>query len=138
MTKISGKYLGDLRCSAIHLNSQSEILSDAPTDNHGKGEKFSPTDLMATSLAMCMMTIMGIEANKKQIDLGKISFDLNKLMGSNPRKIKKVEIEFKFNKTFSKEEQKIIEEAAKNCPVALSLSTDITQEVIFKYAQEAF
>lgn len=134
MTKISGKYLGDLRCSATHLNSQSEILSDAPTDNHGKGEKFSPTDLMATSLALCMMTIMGIEANKHQIELGEISFDLNKLMGSNPRKIKKVKIEFNFKKTFSEEEQKIIEEAAKNCPVALSFSTDITQEVIFKYA----
>jgi uncharacterized OsmC-like protein len=127
-------YLGELRTESIHLNSSSKIITDAPTDNQGKGEAFSPTDLIATALGSCMLTIIGIKARDTNIDLGNTTIDITKIMSSNPRKISEVVVEFNFKgKTFSEKEKKIIENTAKTCPVALSLDKNINQTLIFNF-----
>lgn len=127
-------YLGDLRTRMTHSNSGTVIQSDAPTDNHGKGELFSPTDLTATSLAACMITVMGISANGHAFTLGEVTADIQKIMASNPRRIDKIQIDFVFPQSNYDEKQKeILKKAALNCPVAKSLHPDISQEVTFKF-----
>jgi len=134
MAHYKGKYLGELRTSLIHIKSKSEVITDAPTDNHGKGEAFSPTDLTSAALASCMATIMGIFANKHDINLPKFSYEIEKTMSSNPRRIQKIKIHFTFeNNNLSDEEKLKLERAAKTCPVALSLHPDITQETSFTF-----
>jgi uncharacterized OsmC-like protein len=124
------KYLGHLRTEATHLKSGNKILTDAPLDNKGKGEAFSPTDLAATSLASCIMTIMGIAAQTHDIDMDGTFATVNKIMAADPRRIAKIEIEITMPpKEFSKKERKILEKAAHHCPVALSLN-DKTEEII--------
>lgn len=128
------KYLGSLRTEAIHLKSGEKIITDAPTDNHGKGEAFSPTDLVATALASCMVSIMGIQANTSNIQLGDIDAEITKIMGTNPRKIAEIIVTISFNNhQYSDKEKKILENAAKTCPAALSLHPDIIQTVTFNY-----
>jgi len=123
-------YKGDLRTEAVHLKSGNVILTDAPTDNEGKGEAFSPTDLAATSLASCILTIMGIAAQKHDLDISGSKADVNKIMASNPRRIKTIEINITMPANdYSVKEKKILEAAAHHCPVAMSLS-DNTKEVI--------
>lgn len=130
-------YTGSLRTEMIHEGSGAEIQSDAPRDNHGKGEAFSPTDLCAVSLASCMITVMGIHANK----MGWEDFDVDgtaeKIMQGSPRRIERISIELRV--TLSSElntdkNQKSLIRAAKECPVALSLHPDIIQElkIVFK------
>lgn len=123
-------YKGGLRTEAVHLKSGNVILTDAPTDNEGKGEAFSPTDLAATSLASCILTIMGIAAQKHDIDISGSKADVNKIMASNPRRIKTIEINITMPANdYSAKDKKILEAAAHHCPVAMSLS-DNTEEVI--------
>lgn len=134
MTTSTVKYLGSLRTEATHLRSNSIIYTDAPVDNHGKGEKFSPTDLVATALASCMISIMGIQANTSNITLGEIDAEITKIMSSNPRKIAEIVVVIRFsNHDYTEREKTILMNAAKTCPVALSLHPDIKQTVTFNF-----
>jgi uncharacterized OsmC-like protein len=125
-------YLGELRVQATHLKSGETMMTDAPTDNNGKGEAFSPTDTVATALATCMLTIMGIRAEKKNINLQGATADITKTMGDNPRCISKIEITITMPKIGVEENfQELLEMAAKSCPVAQSLHPNIEQVVHF-------
>jgi uncharacterized OsmC-like protein len=127
-------YQGELRTEATHLQSGQVIVSDAPVDNLGKGAAFSPSDLVATALGSCMLTLMGIAANEHQIVLAEIKADVTKIMASNPRRIGAVEITIAIHDTgFSHKEKQILEIAALTCPVARSLSSEIVQNVEFRY-----
>ena len=126
-------YLGDLRCEAEHLQSGTKILSDAPTDNHGKGEKFSPTDLCATSLAECALTTIAILGKDLNINIDGAYCNLQKIMLPNPRRIGKVVCEFVFEKSYTEQEKEFIEKTAHNCPVAKSLHPDLVQRMSFIY-----
>lgn len=127
-------YLGSLRTRATHLNSGNEIITDAPPDNKGKGEAFSPTDLMATSLASCMMTLMGIKANENDIFIDDIKVDVAKEMEANPRKIGAIRLDFEISGPNLTDAQKaLLEDAALNCPVALSIDPLIKKDVNFEY-----
>lgn len=127
-------YQGNLRTSAIHLKSGSELITDAPVDNRGKGKAFSPTDLVATALGSCMLTIIGIRANDNGIKLGKIEVEITKIMGDNPRKIDEIIIDIQFlNGHYSAQEKQLLETAAKTCPVALSLNAELKQTVTLSF-----
>jgi len=119
-------YLGGLRTEAEHLKSGTKIVTDAPTDNNGKGEAFSPTDLVATALGSCMITIMGISARNHDIDMEGTEVTINKIMASDPRRIGNVEVKITMpaNK-YSTKERKILEAAAKGCPVGRSIQEGI-------------
>lgn len=128
------KYLGNLRTEAEHLGSGEKIITEAPPDNNGKGEFFSPTDLMATSLGSCMLTIMGIAAQIHIINIEGTTVGIAKNMEANPRRIGEVVIAFKMPKhNYSDKEKAILENAALNCPVAKSVSADLKQTVVFNY-----
>lgn len=129
------KYLGSLRTEAMHTKSGKEFVTDAPMDNNGKGEAFSPTDLCATSLASCAITIMGIKANNTGIDLGDIHADVYKVMASNPRRILEVRIQFHISGQYTEEEKRSLEIAGRNCPVAKSLHPDLIQDLHFVWSQ---
>lgn len=123
-------YTGGLRTEAKHLKSGQTIITDAPTDNQGKGEAFSPTDLAATSFASCSLTIMGIAAQSRDIDMEGAYAEVTKVMGSDPRRIARIEIQMYMpDKAYTDSEKKILEKAARHCPVAMSLS-DNTEELI--------
>lgn len=128
-------YLGNLRTSATHVRSGNSMLTDAPVDNQGKGEYFSPTDTVATAVATCMLTTMGIAANAHGIALDDCRADSTKFMAANPRRISKVEINIYFSPEiiYTEKQRHILELAAKSCPVALSLHPDIEQVVRFHY-----
>ncbi len=131
------QYLGALRTKATHLKSGIELITDAPTDNQGKGESFSPTDMLATSLASCMITIMGIKARDNNIDMEGATAHVEKIMISNPRRIAKVNINLEMpEKQFSKEQRAILEEAAKGCPVCRSISPDLKVSLQFVWAKK--
>jgi putative redox protein len=126
----NGTYLGDLRVEVTHLKSGKTIISDAPPDNQGKGESFSPTDLMSVSLGTCMLTIMGIAARTNKINIEGTKMKVSKVMGSNPRRVIEVHIEFEMpSGNFSEKEKDILKNAAVTCPVAKSLHSDIIQGV---------
>jgi putative redox protein len=126
-------YLGDLRTSATHIQSNSVIETDAPIDNQGKGARFSPTDLVATALSSCMLTIMGIAANTHNIDITNTQCNVEKIMESAPRRIGKINIEVHFpkNNTYSEKEKMILEKAALTCPVMESLHPDCIKNIQF-------
>lgn len=126
-------YIGGLRCSAEHLQSGTVIESDAPTDNHGKGEKFSPTDLCATSLAECALTTIAILGRDKNINIEGAYSNVQKIMAANPRRISEIVCEFVFPHHFTEEEKAFIEETAYNCPVSKSLHPDLKQSLSFIY-----
>jgi len=127
-------YLDTLRTEATHIQSGTSILTDAPTDNQGKGQYFSPTDLLATSLASCMLTIMGIAANNHRIQMGLPEAEVLKVMASSPRRVQEIQILIHFPQSnLSEKSKSILEKAALSCPVALSLNEEIKQKVSFKY-----
>lgn len=127
-------YQGELRNSAIHLRSGNTLTTDAPVDNKGRGEAFSPTDLLCTSLATCMMTIIGISAAAKEIKLGKVEASIEKVMASDPRRVSEIHIMLEIqNMNYTDREKSILENAALTCPVAKSLHPDILQHVVFNY-----
>jgi uncharacterized OsmC-like protein len=126
-------YKGDLRTVSVHLRSGNEIITDAPVDNNGKGEAFSPTDTVATALASCMLTIMGVKANAKSIDISGASADVTKTMGVNPRRITKIQIIFSLPIDFDIATKTILEKAALTCPVFYSLNNDIEKDITFKW-----
>lgn len=126
-------YLGDLRTSSIHVQSGTEILSDAPVDNNGKGEAFSPTDTVANALASCMMTIMGIKARDMNVDLNHSTASVTKIMNAEPRRIGAIEIVFEMVGTTDQKNKTILERAAMTCPVFLSLNNEIEKRITFNW-----
>ena len=135
MTTSTVTYQGDLRTQAIHLQSNNHIITDAPIDNHGKGEAFSPTDLLATSLASCMLTIMGIKADSMDLDIAGTKAEVTKVMATEPRRVSEVHVSIYLTQTFDERTQKVLEQAALSCPVAKSIHPDIQQVVNFHYAE---
>ena len=134
MITIETKYPGDLRTHATHVRSGSTLITDAPLDNQGKGEAFSPTDLLATSLGSCAMTIIGIAAKTHGFNVDGTAIRITKIMADNPRRVGEVVVEFDFPKNnYSSKEKAIIENAARTCPVAKSLHPDLKQTVIFNF-----
>lgn len=129
------KYLGNLRTESTHVQSGNTFITDAPLDNHGKGEYFSPTDTVCSALGSCMLTLMGIAANTHHIQLAEITVDILKHMASDPRRIAAIDLDIYFTQNFSEKEMKILETAAINCPVAKSLHPDIQQNVNFYYPE---
>ncbi len=128
-------YHGELRTSAIHLQSGKEIITDAPTDNQGKGEAFSPTDLLATSLASCMLTIMGIKARDAGLSIKGCSAEATKVMAANPRRVSEIRIimDMVNGQIYSTKEKRLLEGAAKTCPVAFSIHPEIKIDLSFKW-----
>ena len=126
-------YLGDLRTSSTHLQSGTEILSDAPLDNNGKGEAFSPTDSVANALASCMMTIMGIKACEMNVDLQGSTAAVTKIMNAEPRRIGAIEIYFDMVGTTDQKNKTILERSAMSCPVFLSLHPEIEKRITFDW-----
>lgn len=119
-------YKGDLQTEGLHLKSGERIVTDAPIDNNGKGSAFSPTDLLCASLASCMITLMGITAESKEIRLGAIESKITKTMASNPRRVAEIRIDLTIqNLNYSEKEKSILENAALTCPVAKSIHPDI-------------
>ncbi len=130
MAKIKVEYLGNLRTNAIHLPSGNELMTDAPIDNKGKGEYFSPTDLIGASLLTCMITVMGIWANENEIPFQILSSEVDKKMTGNPRRIAELIVNIKIKEEGQSEKQRaILIKAAEECPVAYSLHPDINQEL---------
>ena len=133
MNTFEVKYDGNLRTTAVHLESGSKINTDAPKDNHGLGEKFSPTDMLCSSLASCILTIMAIAVEKNGIDIKNTIATVKKTMASNPRRISKIDINLVFPRDYDSKIKTILERAAKNCPVHHSLSEKIEKNISFKY-----
>ena len=128
------EYQGNLRTEAKHLKSGKIIVTDAPTDNNGKGEAFSPTDLVSAALSSCMMTIMGMVAEREEIDLTGLRSEVVKIMTASPRKIGEIQITFNHPTLNATEVQKQkLRNAALTCPVALSLSDSVKQTVVFNF-----
>ena len=127
-------YIGELRTEAVHNLSGNKLTTDAPPDNQGKGEFFSPTDLLATSLGACMLTIMGISANLHGFNINDTRVSVTKIMGSNPRRVVEIKVDFLFPPhNYSPKERKILIAAAKECPVAKSLHPELKQTIQFNF-----
>ncbi|MFY7880215.1 MAG: OsmC family protein [Lacibacter sp.] len=129
------EYEGSLRTVATHLQSGTTIETDAPVDNQGKGERFSPTDLVATALGSCMLTIMGIKARDMDIDIKGVTIEVQKNMKADPRRIGSVDLVFHFPQSIQLDEKQktILRNAALTCPVAKSLHPDLEQNVVFNW-----
>jgi len=127
------RYHGDLRTIATHLDSGSEISTDAPKDNHGLGETFSPTDIVCSALASCILTVMAIAVEKNDVDIKNTTAIVKKTMGNNPRRIVKIEIDLIFPKEYDSKTRTILERAAHNCPVHHGLSERIEKDISFTY-----
>jgi len=137
MPTIHTTYIGDLRTEAVHIQSGEKIITDAPTDNQGRGEAFSPTDLATASLASCMLTIMGIAANTHGFNIDGTKADVTKIMASNPRRIGQIDIHLWFPpNNYSEKEKKLIERSAFSCPVFLSLHPDLEKNIHFHFNEQ--
>jgi putative redox protein len=136
MPTIKTIYAGNLRTEATHVASGNTLITDAPVDNNGKGEAFSPTDLTCASLGSCMMTIMGIVAEREGIELKGTEMEITKTMAANPRRISKIQVDFTLvsREPLTEVQKEKLERAARTCPVALSLHPDIEQEANFNWA----
>lgn len=127
-------YLGDLRTECEHVKSGDKFITDAPTDNNGKGEAFSPTDTVATALASCMLTVMGIKAKQMEgVELKGSTAEVTKIMKAEPRRIARVEIKLNLQGVQTEKEKKILENTAKTCPVLNSLHPDMEKEIVFNW-----
>ena len=134
MSLMRVEYQGNLRTSAQHLDSGNQIITDAPKDNNGNGEAFSPTDLLSSSLASCMLTIAAMKARSLGIDLSGVKVGIEKKMGANPRKVSEIVLEFDWNgldQSLSPEVLLVLKEAALTCPVALSLDPSVKKTMIW-------
>ncbi|MTE27335.1 OsmC family protein [Winogradskyella ouciana] len=126
-------YLGNLRTESVHIKSNNAFLTDAPIDNNGKGEAFSPTDTVATGLASCMLTVMGIKARDMDIDMSGTTAEVTKTMASDPRRISKIKVVLNFPFEADKKTRVILERTANTCPVHYSLHPDIEKNVTFNW-----
>jgi len=134
MVSMTGEYLGSLRTQDTHLLSGNKIITDAPPDNNGKGEAFSPTDLVCAALNSCMMTLIGMSAAKEKIDITGMRSEITKIMQANPRKISEIQISFSLPGLVASDIQKEkFKKAALECPVALSISENIKQTITFDF-----
>lgn len=134
LATVQTKYLGDLRTESVHLQSGNKLITDAPTDNQGRGEAFSPTDLLATAFGACVLTIMGIAAKTHGFDINGTEVETTKVMGTEPRRIVELITAFKFpHNNYSAKHKKILELTAKECPVFNSLHPDIKKTVTYIY-----
>lgn len=128
-------YSGDLHTEATHLRSGDQLQTDAPVDNRGRGEAFSPTDLVATALGTCILTIMGIRARDGHIDISGARAEVTKIMAENPRRIQRLEVEvYMPARDYSRAQREILEKAAHYCPVANSLHPDLEEVIRFHWA----
>ncbi len=126
-------YTGKLRTVCQHISSGDTFVTDAPVDNNGLGQAFSPTDIIATGLASCMLTVMGIKANNLKVDLSNATAEVTKHMASNPRRITKIEVVMNLPSKISDKNIKILEHTANTCPVHYSLHPDIEKEITFDW-----
>lgn len=126
-------YLGELRTSSVHIQSGTEVISDAPLDNQGKGEAFSPTDAVANALATCMFTIMGIKAREMNISLEGSTAEVTKVMAADPRRISEIKVVFTIKAIADVKANIILERAAMTCPVFYSLHPDIKKDITFNW-----
>lgn len=126
-------YLGELRTSCEHLRSGDTFLTDAPLDNHGLGQAFSPTDMVATGLASCMFSVMGIKAKSLEVDLVGATAEVVKHMAADPRRIVGIDVKFILPANISDRDQKILEHTARTCPVHYSLHPDIVRNISFHW-----
>lgn len=134
MPTIKSSYLGNLRTNSEHVQSGTTLMTDAPVDNNGKGEKFSPTDLVSSALGSCMVTIMGIVANRENVDLDGLTWEVAKIMSASPRKIQEIIIDFHWENPVSNPMMiQKLKNAARTCPVALSLDPGIKQTINFNF-----
>lgn len=135
MTKMRTAYLGGLRTEIEHIQSGNKVLTDAPLDNHGKGEFFSPTDLFSSSLGSCMLTIMGISAEGYNFSIEGTTLEIEKIMAADPRRVAEIHIDVNFpkNNNYTAQQKRILESAAKTCPVSNSLHPDIKKIINFNY-----
>ena len=134
MNTAIARYAGHLRTEATHVASGTIIQTDAPTDNHGRGEAFSPTDLVSTALGACMMTIIGIVAERHQWNLVDSTFSIVKHMSTEPpRRIAQIDVTFRLPASLSPSDRILLERSAHTCPVTLSLHPDVKQNVVFEY-----
>jgi uncharacterized OsmC-like protein len=124
-------YTGELRTRCVHLRSGVEIITDAPVDNNGLGQAFSPTDTVATALASCMLTMMGIKARDMEVDLTNSVAEVTKHMAADPRRISQIDIHMHLPALTKEKQKKILEHTARTCPVLLSLHADIKKEIVF-------
>ena len=129
-------YSGELRTWSTHLKSGDDIITDAPLDNQGKGEAFSPTDLVASALGSCMLTIMGITANTQNINIDGTYAKVKKVMSEEPRRISEIHLDMTFIHPVSEKHRMILERAALHCPVSKSLHPDLREVVTFHYPEE--
>ena len=134
MSEANIVYQNNLRTEAEHIASGEKIVTDAPVDNNGKGEAFSPTDLVAAALGSCMITIMAISANKYDIDVTGTNASVKKIMGSDPRRISEISIDINMNKNIEEKDRKRLERAALACPVHKSLHPDLEKKIRFIYS----
>ena len=136
MTTMISKYLGDLRTESVHTESGSILLTDAPKDNQGKGEAFSPTDLVATAYGTCVLSIMGMAAKTHGFSIDGATVETQKIMGTNPRRIVELVSVFTMpHNNYSAKEKKIIELTAKECPVYNSLHPEMKKTITFRYSE---
>lgn len=133
MATIETIYLGDLRTEITHVQSGNKVITDAPTDNNGKGEYISPTDMVAAALGSCMMTLMAIAARRMEIELKGTRIEIQKVMAADPRRIAEIRLDFYFPGEYSEKDRKILERAAETCPVGKSLHPDLKQVVNYNY-----
>lgn len=133
MATIETIYLGDLRTEITHVQSGNKVITDAPTDNNGKGEYISPTDMVAAALGSCMMTLMAIAARRLEIELKGTRIEIQKVMAADPRRIAEIRLDFYFPGEYSEKDRKILERAAETCPVGKSLHPDLKQVVNYHY-----
>ncbi|MDG1572552.1 OsmC family protein [Robiginitalea sp. M366] len=126
-------YLGGLRTENTHLASGATYITDAPVDNHGKGEAFSPTDTVATGVANCMLTVMGIKARDLEVDLSGATAEVTKTMAANPRRISRVEVRVTLPGGVSERNRKVLEQTGRTCPVIMSLHEAIEKDITFHW-----
>jgi hypothetical protein len=135
MATVETIYMGGLRTEATHVQSGTKIVTDAPTDNHGKGESFSPTDLVSAALGSCMMTLMGIAADTHGINVDGTRLSITKVMAADPRRIGEIVIDVHFPSAYEPKQRKLLENAAATCPVAKTLHPDCKQTIRYFYAE---
>ena len=136
MVQIDVDYLGDLRCKAFHDPSGEELTTDAPIDNQGKGEFFSPTDLLATAAGTCMTTIMGIQAKKMNLNIDGLKVTVQKEMASEPRRVGKLTFDLVFPHKLNDHDFQVMKNIVRTCPVMRSINPEILIEENFRFAEE--
>lgn len=133
MTTLKTIYKGNLRTEITHLQSGAKVITDAPTDNNGKGEAISPTDMLAAALGSCMLTIMGMAANNHGFDIDGTEVEITKVMGTEPRRVVEIQVIFNFPRDYDDRTKRFIENAVKSCPAEHSLHPDIKRVITYNY-----